>query len=87
MPPSLLRAPQADQPGSVQRIRFWEAHDALLAMAPHVEPPALEKLGADLGLDRTELGKALATGRYRGVIDGDVQKLARLGGGGRRPFS
>ncbi|HET6412823.1 MAG TPA: protein kinase [Anaeromyxobacter sp.] len=65
---------------------FWEAHDALLAMAPHVEPPALEKLGADLGLDRTELGKALATGRYRGVIDGDVQKLARLGGGGTPTF-
>jgi protein-disulfide isomerase len=65
---------------------FWEAHDALLAMAPHVDTPALEKLGADLGLDRTELDKALSTGRHRAVIDGDVQTLARLGRGGTPTF-
>jgi len=65
---------------------FWEAHDALLAMAPHLDPPALEKLGADLGLDRAELGRALRTGLHRAAIDGDVRTLSRLGRGGTPTF-
>jgi serine/threonine protein kinase/predicted DsbA family dithiol-disulfide isomerase len=65
---------------------FWKAHDALLAMPSHLSPPALEKLGAELGLDRAELGRALGTGRHRAAIDGDVQTLARLGPGGTPTF-
>jgi protein-disulfide isomerase len=65
---------------------FWAAHDALLAAAPRLARPALAKVGADLGLDPTELGTALATGRHRAEVDRDVQALARLGRGGTPTF-
>ena len=65
---------------------WWQAHDRLLEMSPHVAPDKLEKLATDLGLDVAEVRKALSEERYRAAIDADVDLLARVGQSGIPTF-
>jgi len=57
---------------------FWQAHDRLLAMSPRLGRADLEALAKEMGLDLAEVRKAIATERYRGVVDADVEALARI---------
>ena len=62
---------------------FWQAHDRLLST---VGPVDLEAVVRELGLDLVEARQAIATERYRDVVDADVEALARVGIGATPTF-
>jgi protein-disulfide isomerase len=57
---------------------FWRAYDALWPMQSALGGPALEKLGADLGLDPALVRASLYTHRHAAEIGRDVDLGKRL---------
>jgi len=58
---------------------FWRVHDKLLAAAPALGAPVLERIAAEEGLEVGAIRAALREGRYRAAIDADVD-LAQASG-------
>ena len=51
---------------------FWRVHDKLLAVAPRLGAPALDRIAVEEGLDGGAIREALREGRHRAAIDADV---------------
>jgi protein-disulfide isomerase len=51
---------------------FWAAHDKLFDLQPKLEDADLEGAAKDLGLDVDKVKKAIATNKYKDVIDADL---------------
>lgn len=77
MHPNARPAAEAARCGREQG-RFWEFQDALYA-APDLARPGLEKIAAELGLDRERFVRCLDEGRYARDVDRDLAEAARLG--------
>jgi protein-disulfide isomerase len=52
--------------------KFWELHDRLFANQGALDRGSLERYAREAGLDVTELGKALDSGRYRSAVDAEL---------------
>ncbi|MBN2574150.1 MAG: thioredoxin domain-containing protein [Deltaproteobacteria bacterium] len=55
---------------------FWQAHDALMEGRSALDEAGLQAVAGRLGLSWSEVGEAMADGRYRSVFD-EAQALAQ----------
>jgi len=65
---------------------FWRVHNKLLASAPRLGRPVLERIAAEEGLDPIDVSTALREGRYRAAIDADVDLANAVSSGATPTF-
>lgn len=59
--------------------RFWSMHDALLAHQGRLSRDVVGELARGVGLDMQRFDRALAEGRFRGLVQADAEEGRRLG--------
>ena len=83
--------PQARQAAEAARCaedegKFWEYHDKLYASSPKAALEDLKFYAKDLGLKQDSFDKCLTSGKYKEVIQKDVNEGASLGVTGTPTF-
>ena len=64
---------------ALERGKFWEYHDLLLASTDELEPEVLIRKARELGIDEHEFGSCLFGGKYRSDVDRDLDDGTRAG--------
>jgi protein-disulfide isomerase len=62
--------------------KFWEMHDKMFANQQALARPALEQYAQEIGLDMGKFKSDLDSGKYKAVVNADVQYANGLGTGG-----
>jgi protein-disulfide isomerase len=65
---------------------FWAAHDKLFDLQPKLEDSDLEAAAKDLGLDVEKAKKAIATHKYKELIDADADLADNVNANGTPHF-
>ncbi len=76
--------PQAHQAAEAARCagqqgKFWEYHDKLYADSPKLGAEELKSAAKDVGLNVPSFEQCFTSGKYRGVVQKDVNDGAQLG--------
>jgi len=66
--------------------KFWQYHDLLYANAPKAEAADLKSYAEEIGLDVPAFEKCVASGKFRDVVQKDVDEGNRLGVTGTPTF-
>lgn len=83
--PSARQAHEAARCANEQG-KFWEYHDVLYANAPKADVPDLKAYAKEVGLNLAAFEKCVASGKYREVVQNDVDEGVRLGVNGTPTF-
>jgi protein-disulfide isomerase len=59
--------------------KFWEYHDKLYAVSPKLSTDELKSSAREIGLDTAAFDQCFASGKYRGVVQKDLNDGAQLG--------
>jgi protein-disulfide isomerase len=59
--------------------KFWEYHDKLYAVSPKLSSDELKSSAREIGLDTAAFDQCFASGKYRGVVQKDLNDGAQLG--------
>jgi predicted DsbA family dithiol-disulfide isomerase len=83
--------PQAQQAAEAARCagdqgKFWEYHDLLYANQTRLDPLSLEEYARTAGLDREPFAACLASGKFKVLIESDLQAGAASGVSGTPAF-
>jgi protein-disulfide isomerase len=76
--------PQARQAAEAARCayeqgKFWEYHDKLYANSPKASADDLKSYAKDLGLNVDSFDRCFASGKYKAVVQHDLNEGAKLG--------
>jgi protein-disulfide isomerase len=76
--------PQARQAAEAARCaheqgKFWEYHDKLYATAPKASADDLKSYAKDVGLNADSFDRCFASGKYKEVVQRDLNEGAQLG--------
>jgi protein-disulfide isomerase len=76
--------PQARQAAEAARCaheqgKFWEYHDKLYATAPKASADDLQSYAKDVGLNAGSFDRCFASGKYKEVVQRDLNEGAQLG--------
>jgi protein-disulfide isomerase len=76
--------PQARQAAEAARCaheqgKFWEYHDKLYATAPKASADDLQSYAKDVGLNADSFDRCFASGKYKEVVQRDLNEGAQLG--------
>jgi protein-disulfide isomerase len=66
--------------------KFWQYHDVLYANAPKADAAELKSYAKEVGLDVTAFERCVASGKFRDVVQKDVDEGTRLGVTGTPTF-
>ncbi len=66
--------------------KFWQYHDVLYANAPKADAGDLKSYAKEVGLDVPAFEKCVASGKFRDVVQKDVDEGSRLGVTGTPSF-
>jgi protein-disulfide isomerase len=66
--------------------KFWQYHDVLYANAPKADAADLKSYATEVGLDVQAFEKCVASGKFRDVVQKDVEEGTRLGVTGTPSF-
>ena len=66
--------------------KFWAYHDVLYANAPKADVAELNSYAKEVGLNLADFEKCVASGKYRQIIQKDVDEGVRLGVNGTPTF-
>jgi protein-disulfide isomerase len=66
--------------------KFWEYHDLLYTNAPKASPEDLQTYAKQVGLDTPAFEQCLASGKYKSLVQKDVDEGTRLGVNGTPTF-
>ena len=59
--------------------KFWEMHDAMFADGAKLDDAALVKSAAAVGMDRNSFESCLKSGKYRAVVQQDIEAASQVG--------
>ncbi len=59
--------------------KFWEYHDELYANAPKAGADDLKSYGKNIGLNMDSFDRCIATGKYRAVVQQDLNEAVQIG--------
>jgi protein-disulfide isomerase len=59
--------------------KFWEYHDRLYANSPKASADSLKSYAKEVGLNVGSFDRCLASGKYKAVVQRDLQESAQLG--------
>ena len=59
--------------------KYWEMHDAMFADQSKLDEASLVKTAAGLGMDQNAFGSCLNSGKYKGLVQKDVQAGSEAG--------
>jgi protein-disulfide isomerase len=59
--------------------KFWQMHDAMFADQSKLDEAALVKTAASLGMDQKSFESCLQSGKYKQVVEQDVEAGSRVG--------
>ena len=62
-----------------EKGKFWEYHDKLYAVSPKLSTDELKSSAREIGLDTAAFDQCFASGKYRGVVQKDLNDGAQLG--------
>jgi protein-disulfide isomerase len=76
--------PQARQAAEAARCayeqgKFWEYHDKLYANSPKASADDLKSYGKEVGLNVDSFDRCFASGKYKAVVQKDLNEAAQLG--------
>jgi protein-disulfide isomerase len=76
--------PQASQAAEAARCayeqgKFWEYHDKLYATSPKASADDLKSYAKDIGLNVDSFDRCFASGKYKAVVQQDLNEGAQLG--------
>jgi len=83
--PQARRAHEAARCANEQG-KFWQYHDLLYTNAPKAEPQDLTSYAKQVGLDAPAFEQCLSSGKYRAVVQKDVEEGNRVGVTGTPAF-
>lgn len=69
-----------------EQEKFWQYHDVLYANAPKANVGDLESYAKQIGLDVQAFDKCMASGKFRNLVQKDVNEGSRLGVNGTPTF-
>jgi protein-disulfide isomerase len=69
-----------------EKGKFWQYHDVLYANAPKADAADLKSYAKEVGLDVPAFEKCVASGKFRDVVQKDVDEGTRLGVTGTPSF-
>jgi len=83
--------PQARQAAEAARCayeqgKFWEYHDTLYANSPKASADDLKSYGKEVGLNVDSFDRCFASGKYKAVVQKDLNEGAQLGLSGTPTF-
>ena len=83
--------PQARQAAEAARCayeqgKFWEYHDKLYANSPKASADDLKSYGKEVGLNVDSFDRCFASGKYKAVVQKDLNEGAQLGLSGTPTF-
>jgi protein-disulfide isomerase len=59
--------------------KYWEMHDAMLADQSKLDEAALVKTAAGLGMDQNSFASCLKSGKYKAVVQQDLEAGSQAG--------
>ena len=83
--PAARKAHEAARCANEQK-KFWQYHDVLYANAPKADAADLKSYAEKVGLNVQAFEKCVESGKFRDVIQKDVDEGARLGVNGTPSF-